>query len=160
MTMRGTAFALVAVLLTAAPSFPAHAGENVWYSVFVPGWGQVRAGHYGRGSLFLSAEIVSLTTLMISDIQYNRAVEQYDRARSAYVHASYIGDAVSDYNLMRSKWDSADELYGIRRAALWTAVGVWALNIADMALLDRRGEPPLAFETRPGGFLVTASLSF
>ncbi|HVO76404.1 MAG TPA: hypothetical protein VMT60_00330, partial [Candidatus Bathyarchaeia archaeon] len=71
-------FLTVSVLLAVA-SVDAYGGENVWYSVFVPGWGQERSGHYGRASLFLSAELVSLTTLVISDIQYDRSVEQYSR---------------------------------------------------------------------------------
>jgi hypothetical protein len=29
-----------------------------------------------------------------------------------------------------------------------------------MILFDEKGEPPLSFEARPGGFLVTGSLSF
>jgi hypothetical protein len=148
------------VVLVVLGSLEAYGGENVWYSVFVPGWGQVRAGHYGRGSLFLSAELVSLAALAISDIQYSRAVDQYDRARASYLNATYIGDAVSEYNLMRSHWDSAETLNGYRQAALYTAIGVWAVNIVDMILLDEKEEPPLSFNVRPGGFLVTGSISF
>ena len=153
-------FLLVMFFLVALASFDAYGGENVWYSVFVPGWGQVRAGHYGRGSIFLSAEIVSLTTLAISDIQYNRSVEQYERARALYLHATYIGDAVQEYDLMHARWDSAEKLHGYREKALYAALGVWAVNVVDMILFDEKGEPPLSFEGRPGGFLVTGSISF
>ena len=126
----------------------------------VPGWGQVRAGHYGRGALFMSGELVALTTLMIADIQYNRAVEQYDRAKASYVHASYIGDAVEEYALMHEHWDSADNLQRKRQTAIYAAIGIWAVNVVDMILFDSHEEPPLSISARPGGILVTGSLSF
>jgi hypothetical protein len=158
--MRKTALFVLVILLGVFAVHDVGAGENIWYSIFVPGWGQVQAGHYGRGALFLSAELVSLTTLAIADIQYNRSVEQYDRARASYLHASYIGDAVTEYNLMHSRWNSADELHGYRQAALYAAIGVWAVNIVDMVLFDAREEAPLSFEVRHGGFLVAKSFSF
>jgi hypothetical protein len=158
--MRKHVFVLVLITVCALASTGARCGENVWYSSVVPGWGQVRAGHYGRGSLFMSGEIVALTTLMISDIQYHRAVERYDRAKAAYLHASYIGDAVDEYTLMHEHWDDADKLQGYRRAALYTAIGIWAVNIVDMIVFDSKGEPPITISARPGGFIVTGSLSF
>lgn len=158
--MRKPVLFLLVMLLVALASLEAYGGENVWYSVFVPGWGQVRAGHYGRGSVFISAEIVSLTALVISDIQYNRAVEQYNRARALYLHATYIGDAVQEYDIMHARWNSAEKLHDYRAAALYAAVGVWAVNVVDIILFDEKGEPPLSFEGRPGGFLVTGSISF
>jgi hypothetical protein len=158
--MRKPVLFLFVMLLVAFASFEAYGGENLWYSVAVPGWGQVRAAHYGRGSIFLSAELVSLTTLLISDIQYDRSVEQYNRARALYLHATYIGDAVQEYDQMHAKWNSAERLHDYRQTALYAALGVWAVNVVDMILFDEKGETPLSFEGRPGGFLVTASISF
>ncbi|MCX5752603.1 MAG: DUF5683 domain-containing protein [Candidatus Krumholzibacteria bacterium] len=151
---------LLIIAVSVLASTEARSGENVWYSIAVPGWGQVRAGHYGRGALFLSGELVALTTLAIADIQYNRAVEQYDRAKASYLHATYIGDAVDEYALMHERWDSADNLYGIRQTTLYVAIGVWAINVVDMIIFDSKEEPPLSISARPGGFLVTGSISF
>lgn len=136
------------------------AGENTLYSVLFPGWGQIRTGHYGRGALFMSGELVALTTLAIADIQYDRTVDQYDRAKEDYLGASYIGDAVDAYELMNDRWNSAEDLYGTRQAALYAAIGIWVVNIADIILFDGEGEPPLSISARPGGFLVTGVLSF
>jgi len=97
---------------------------------------------------------------MISDLQYDRSVEQYDRAKAAYLSATYIADAASEYLLMRDHWDSADNLYGIRQMALNAAIGIWVVNIVDIVFFDENEEPPLSFEVRPSGFLVTGSLSF
>jgi hypothetical protein len=151
---------LLIIAVSALASIEAHSGENVWYSTLVPGWGQVRAGHYGRGALFMGGELVALTTLMIADIQYSRAVEQYDRAKASYLHATYIGDAVGEYTLMHERWKSANDLYGIRQTALYAAIGIWAVNVVDMIFFDPAEEPPLSISARPDGFLVTGSFSF
>lgn len=158
--MRRIAPIVFIIAVSVLASAEAQSGENVWYSTLVPGWGQVRAGHYGRGSLFLSGELVALTTLAIADIQYNRAVEQYDRAKASYLHATYIGDAVDEYTIMHDRWDSANDRYGVRQTALYTAIGIWAVNIVDMILFDSEEKPPLSISARPDGFLVTGSLSF
>ena len=151
---------LLVIAVSVLASTEAQSGENVWYSTLAPGWGQVRVGHYGRGALFLSGELVALTTLMIADIQYSRAVEQYDRAKASYLHATYIGDAAGEYTLMHERWDSANNLYGIRQTALYAAIGIWAVNVVDMILFDPEEKPPLSISARRDGFLVTGSFSF
>ncbi len=156
---RFTAAMLVAAALTGAAA-EAHAGENLWHSVFLPGWGQSRAGHYGRAALFAGGEVLSLLALAIGDVQYDRAVEQYDRAKAAYLASDYIGDAIDEYDLMLEKWDDAESLQRYRQIALGAAIGVWVVNVVDIALFDERREPPLALAPRGDGFTVTASLSF
>jgi hypothetical protein len=158
--MRRIVLFLLIIAVSAFASIEARGGENLWCSALVPGWGQVRAGHYGRGSLFMSGELVALTTLAIADIQYNRSVEQYDRAKASYLHATYIGDAAGEYTLMNERWKSANDLYGIRQKALYAAVGIWAVNVMDIIFFDSDGEPPLSISARSDGFLVTGSLSF
>ena len=151
---------LLVIALSVLASTEARGGENVWYSAMVPGWGQVRAGHYGRGGLFMSGELVALTTLVIADIQYDRAVEQYDRAKASYLNATYIGDAVYEYALMHERWNSAEDLNGLRQTALYAAIGIWAVSVVDMIIFDSKAEPPLSISARRDGFIVTGSLSF
>jgi hypothetical protein len=158
--MRIVVIAVAFAVLACSVPVNAYAGENVWYSVFVPGWGQINAGHYGRGALFLSAELVSLSALGVIQLQYNRTVEQYDRAKAAYLAAQYIGDAAQNYDLMRRKWNDADELYRYRTTAIAAALGVWAVNVVDMVLFDEKGSPPLSMELGPDGFRVAGSISF
>lgn len=158
--MRRIVLFLLIIAMSALASTEGRSGENMWYSTLVPGWGQVRAGHYGRGALFMSGELVALTALAIADIQYNRAVEQYDRAKGSYLHATYIGDATGEYALMHERWNSANDLHGIRQTALYTAIGIWAVNMADMIFFDADREPPLSVSARSDGFLVTGSLAF
>jgi len=158
--MRRLVLFVLVIALSGIAATEAFAGENALFSVLVPGWGQVRAGHYGRGSLFLGGELVALTTLVVSDIQYDRAVEQYDRAKAAYLNASYIGDAREQYDSMIEQWDRAEDMHGIRQKALYAAIGVWAVNVVDMILFDAKGDAPLTISARSDGFLVTGSLSF
>ena len=151
---------LIVLLLMFSTGVNAADRENLYYSLVFPGWGQVKSGHYAKGSLFLGAELVSLLSIAAPQIQYNRAVEQYDRARTGYLNARYIGDAVYNYNLMRTKWDDAERLYGYRKALIGTAIGVYIFNIVDMVFFSREERTPLAFSMDGEGFLVTTGFSF
>ena len=158
--MKRFVVAVLAIATLAAAAGGARAGENVWYSALFPGWGQTRAGDYGRGVLFAGAEVASLTVLVISDIQYDRAVEQYDRARAAYLGASYVGDREEQQAIMLAKWDDAESLNRYRNYALGAAIAVWALNVVDRIAFDRTTEPPVVLESRPGGFALAYVRSF
>ncbi len=150
----------VACAVGSAPA-GARASQNIWYSIFVPGLGQIESGHYGRGGLFLGAELVSLSALGIIHLQYDRAVDEYDGAKAEYLNARFIGDAVTSFDLMHKKWNDANELYRWQTAATVAAIGVWAVNIVDMALFDKADDRPLlSMEPRQGGFLVTGTVSF
>ena len=157
--MRKTVLVVV-VLLFSASSLQAAGGEGIWYSVLFPGWGQIRSGRYVRGSLLVSLELISLTSLVVANIQYNRAVEQYDRAKTNYLKASYVGDAYQSYNQMHEKWDDAERLNKYRKVLAGAALGVWAIGIADM-LWGKDTEPPnLSLEVRGEDFLITKTFSF
>ncbi len=152
--------AVLAVIVGSTPVI-ASGNENIWYSVFVPGLGQMESGHYGRGSIFLGAELLSLSALGIIHLQYDRTVDQYDRAKDEYLNARFIGDAQTAFALMNQKWEDADDLYKWQNVALGAAIGVWAVNIVDMVVLDRKDSRPLlSMEPRPGGFLVFGTVSF
>jgi len=134
--------------------------ENVYYSVLFPGWGQLKAGHYGKGSLFVSAELVSLVSLAITQIQYNRAVEQYEDARKRYLNSTYIGDAVGDYQLMREKWDDSERLYKYRNALIGTAIGVYVFNIIDVVFFCEDKRTPITLQINNQSFIVSTGFSF
>ncbi len=153
---------LVAVVLLIVTSTAADASDsgNVIYSVIFPGWGQIRTGRYGRGALLISAEFISLTALLVSDIQYDRAVEQYERAQAFYLNAQYIGDAHEYYDTMLEKWDDAEQLNKYRSVLFGTAVGVWAIGIIDMLMGGDDGEPPVTLDVTHDGFTVTKTFSF
>jgi hypothetical protein len=157
--MRNALLIAVAVSVLAAGAADAAGSGDLLYSVLFPGWGQMRAGRYGRGALLVSAEIISLTGLLMADIQYDRTVEQYDRARARYLTASYIGDARASYDTMLEKWDNAENLNRYRNAFLGAAIGVWAIGVVDM-MWGGGGEPPVTLNVSRGGFIVARSFSF
>jgi hypothetical protein len=153
---------LFAAVLAAVAVMPSDAsgGEGLVYSVIYPGWGQVRTGQYGRGIMFAGAELVSLLGLFVSDIQYSRVVEDYDSARSAYLTADYIGDADYYYARMNDKWDDAERLNGYRNAFLGAAIGIWIINIIDMAIGDGDDSPALSMSVSGGTVRVSKGFAF
>ncbi len=158
--MRNVIILMTALLVVGSTPVDAAETGDVIYSVLFPGWGQIRAGRYGRGALLVSAELITLTGLMMADIQYDRAVEQYDRARAFYMNAQYVGDARHYYDTMNEKWNDAEDLHTYRNILLGTAIGVWAVGIVDMVWGGDDDGPPLSLDVSSGGFTVSKTFSF
>ena len=154
-----TMIAAAFIVILLAPS-AAISGEGIVYSVIYPGWGQIRSEQYGRGILFAGAELVSLVGLFVRDIQYNRAVDDYNAARTSYLGAEYIGDAVYHYDRMNEKWDDAERLHNYRNAFLGAAIGIWAINIIDMAIGDDKDTPDLSLSVSGGTVFVSKVFAF
>lgn len=150
------AFLLVVLSLACEAS----ASDKIICSAIYPGWGQIRSGEYGRGMIFAGGELLSLLGLFISDLQYSRAVEDYDAARAAYLTADYIGDAEYHYDRMMEKWDDAENLQTYRNAFLGAAIGIWVVNIVDMAIGDGEDSPGLSLSVDNGAFFVTKGFAF
>ncbi|MBD3178695.1 MAG: hypothetical protein GF417_03335 [Candidatus Latescibacteria bacterium] len=134
--------------------------ENTYYSVLFPGWGQMKDGRYGKGTLFMGAELVLLTGVLMSNIQYDRDVDQYEEASAAFRSATYIGDKLNYNRQMMDRWDDADRMDTYRKVLAGAAVGVWLLNIADMVWSEDQKVKPVTLDVREDGFLVTKSFSF
>ena len=147
---------LVALSITGDAS----ASDKIIYSALYPGWGQIRSGEYGRGMIFAGGELLSLVGLFISDLQYSRAVEDYDSAKAAYLNADYIGDAEYYYDRMLDKWDEAESLQAYRNAFLGAAIGIWVINIIDMSIGDDDEPPGLSLSVDRGSFFVTKGFTF
>jgi len=148
----------ISVTVTSSGSY---GGENLYYSVLFPGWGQMKDGRYGSGTLFMGTELILLTGVLMSNIQYDRDVEQYEDARAAFRTAVYIGDKMDYHREMMDKWDDADRMDTYRKVLAGAAVGVWAINIVDMMWRgEDRNTQPVSMEVRGEGFLITKSFSF
>ncbi len=150
----------ILVILISAGSLQAAQAEDVVYSVLFPGWGQLRTGRYTRGTLLMGVEMITLTGLAVANIQYDREVEAYDRAKLLFNSATYIGDARMYYDQMVEKWDAADNLNKYRKVFVGAAVGVWVVGVADMIWGKDPSNPPISLEMRGDGFLVAKSFSF
>jgi len=151
---------LCTLLLAVSLACGASASEKIIYSAIYPGWGQIRSGEYGRGMIFAGAELASLMGLFISDLQYSRAVEDYESARDAYFAAEYIGDAEYYYDRMREKWDDAENLNTYRNAFLGAAIGIWVINVVDIVIGGDDELPGLSLGSGNGAFFITKGFAF
>ena len=158
--MKIGAIALALLLVLALLPADVLAGEEIVYSVLYPGLGQLRSGQYGRGILFSGGELLSLIGLFISDLQYSRAAEEYTSARAAYFASDYIGDADYYFDRMNKKWDDAERLNNYRNAFLGAAVGIWVVNIIDIAVGNDREEPVLSMTVGDGVVFLTKGFAF
>lgn len=158
--MRNVFLIALIIMLITSQSIEAAEKDDILASALFPGAGQIRSRRFGRGSLFVSLEVVSLVSLLMTDIEYNRAVEQYENARTEYLDATYIGDALSSYNEMNKKWDDAENLDKYRKILVGTAVCVWAVSMADIIWGRDVDQPAISLQLKKDGFIVSREISF
>lgn len=151
---------MVGLLFTAPAQVHAAEAEDVIYSVLFPGLGQFRSGRNTRGTIFMGVEMLAIWGLGVTNIQYDREVESYENAKALYESSTYIGDAKFYYDQMVDSWESADDLHGYRKLLAGAAIGIWAVNVADMLWGPEAGTPPLSLEVRQDGFMVCKTFSF
>ncbi|MFO7914255.1 MAG: DUF5683 domain-containing protein [Candidatus Krumholzibacteriales bacterium] len=151
---------LLILILAAGFTSNGYCRENTYYSVIFPGWGQMRDGRYGKGTTFMGAELVLLTGVLMSNIQYDRDVEQYEDAAALFRNATYIGDKLYYHQQMMDRWDDADRMDTYRKLLAGAAAGVWIINIVDMIWSEDRRVKPVSLDIKEDGFLITKSFSF
>ncbi|MCD6380348.1 hypothetical protein J7M07_07900 [bacterium] len=76
---------LILFFSSAGYSAPA---EGIVYSALFPGWGQMKTGRYGRGTLFMGTEVIALAGIAIANIQYDRGLEAYERSIQFFRNAT------------------------------------------------------------------------
>jgi hypothetical protein len=134
--------------------------EGIVYSTLFPGWGQMKTGRYGRGTLFMGTEIIALTGIAIANIQYDREVEAFERSSQLFKIATYIGDIEYYNNQMKENWESADRTDTYRKVLVGAAIGIWAINLIDMIWGHNAEEIPISMEIKKSEFLITKSFRF
>jgi hypothetical protein len=95
----------------------------LWRSALIPGWGQWYRGDRAWGAGYLGAVALS------GGISYYY-LTQGNSSYAAYQNATSASDATNLYNQTLSN-DSLHQAFG------YTAVGLYALNLADAALIGR-----------------------
>jgi hypothetical protein len=148
------------ILVVVSLACDVSASDKLVYSMLYPGWGQIRSGEYGRGMIFAGGELLSLVGLFIADLQYNRAVENYESARALYLAADYIGDAEYYYGRMLEKWDDSENLNTYRNAFLGAAIGIWVVNVVDIMIGRDEDLPGLSLSVDNGAFFITKGFAF
>ena len=151
---------LLIFIMAAGFTSSGYCRENTYYSVLFPGWGQMRDGRYGKGSLFMGAELILLTGVLMSNIQYDRDVEQYEDVSASFRSATYIGDRLYYHQQMVDRWNDADRMDTYRKVLAGAAAGVWIINIVDVMWGEDQKVKPVSLDINENGFLITKSFSF
>lgn len=150
--MRSMKIITVAALITVLAAASVQAGgvdSSLLRSLLFPGSGQAQQGHYTRAALFAAGGVVGGVGVFITQIHYNRAVEDYDRARARYADLAdrlddgqlvRYEDITSTYDAMQSAYDQADTRYAWRNFFLGTLITAYTLNIVD--ILMNPGDTP------------------
>jgi len=143
-TKRATAAVLTVFFVTSIAS-PAAAVDSVLLSALLPGLGQVQDGHYGRGTAFAAAAIISVTGLFATEINYARSAERYNNSKRDYLYYQTaiddgrvvkIDDVNATYAAMEDGWNDAEDDAKWRNVFLGALIGVYALNLVDILLSE------------------------
>jgi len=134
--------------------------EEIVYSAIFPGWGQIKSGRYGRGTLFMAMEVVALTGIVVANIQYDRDIEALESSRALFENATYIGDAQYYNDQMKKNWEDADRMNTYRTVLTGAAIGIWSLSMIDMIWGDDPENIPISMKINKNEFFITKSFKF
>lgn len=144
--MRGIRITVIAILFICLAAVCTQAGtvdSSLLRSLLFPGSGQAHEGHYTRAALFAAGGIIGGVGVFISQVHYNRAVEDYERERAGYAAlADKIDDGAlvhyeeisSTYSAMQTAYDQADTRYAWRNFFLGTLITAYTLNLVDILM--------------------------
>jgi TolB-like protein len=130
--------------------------DAVFRSLVVPGWGQFYNRQPVKGAAVAAAEGLVLAGAAYLQLQGMRAEDDYHRrSSSGDLGANPSSRAAS----LRRK---AERSYRGRNALLWSALGIWALNVADAWYSGVDGEKLVTTAAVPleGGLGVAVAARF
>ncbi len=100
-------------------------------SLFIPGWGQFYSDQKGKGYFFLLMTAAAGAAVLITDNEYKYRRDLYYDAYNRYQAASTIEERNALYPELRSKKKDAYDAETGRMIAIYTAAGIWGLNLID-----------------------------
>ncbi len=93
-------------------------------SLIFPGWGQIHEKKYFKGILFLTAELIAITSAVINNRKGNRSFNKY-RSSIIVDDAVYYRDETERFDRQRNLFIAA-------------GIGVWIINMADIYLFRKK----------------------
>lgn len=167
--------AFVAVAVIAATSAPAFAIDSaIVRSILFPGAGQAQNGHYTKAALFATAAVITAAGLLVTDVNYDRSVEDLDNLKAQY--AGYVADFqagrlvlqsdLSDtYTAMEDALKTADDRRTWRNTFLVALLATYTLNLVDVIMSkpdtgEIEDASSLSIEMRGADVMVVKSFSF
>jgi hypothetical protein len=164
---------LFAFGLVTASVGPVAADSALVKSLFIPGIGQANKGHYNRAAVFAASAVLSGAGLFLSQIQYNRSVDDYNNHKRVYVGypEALEGGAIISYSEIQFTYDemtraynTADDRIVWRDTFLVALIATYAFNIIDVIRLkEDTGEvtDPVSVQmTGANSFRVVKTFNF
>lgn len=132
--------------------------ESKWLPVIrsavFPGSGQISQGRYWQGVVFGGLAIVSVTGLIVADINYQRTKEDIDSKVQAYNTTTSADEAFELFQSFPALSDQEESRWTWRQAFVVGVVAVWAVNLIDVFLVGpKESEPFLEPEVEPSAKL-------
>jgi|GEM_PF-2048219 len=129
------------ITVPAAPVAQARGGLNFAFNVLVPGRGQAQRGRYTRAAILGGGAVAAWAGLMVTQIDYNRAVDEFNAASTTYNgyrNRLSAGEIVAQMDIddtwteVNRSFQSADHRYTVRNLFIGGVVLVYALNFVDL----------------------------
>ena len=117
--------------------------DALWRSAIVPGLGQYHAKKRKSGFFFMLAEFIVVVSLLGTHWEYSDAIEQYHNHNETYRKALSQHKIAETQDLVADSIDKIELLKDQRKTVLFSAVGIWAVNVVHAALI-RPPEPSVA----------------
>lgn len=163
---------VVALVGSMMPGMALAKTSAVIRSLLLPGTGQAHEGHYTKAAVFSGAAIISGAGLFVSQVQYNRAVDDFNSAQDQYntqladwQNGGVLSSTLlnTDYAAMQNASDEADTRLKWRNFFLGTLVATYTLNLIDV-LVSKPHDPETAMrytvEANPKRVLLIRSFRF
>ncbi len=131
----------VLALALALPAAPARAGAGRVLDFLVPGRAQAREGRTGRAVLLGGIAVVSVAGLGVTTLNYDRAVEEYEDARTRYRDLGRAlsrgevvawSDITGTWAQMQSALDRSDSRYTTRTVFVGLVAAVYVANAVEL----------------------------
>ena len=177
-SLRNLTVAVGAVVLLAAMASPGRADRGAGElipALLLPGYGQASEGHYTKSAVFAGITVAGWIGLFATQINYNRAVEQYDLSKSIYTGFGNTlasggvvlsSDITAGFTEMANAWDTAERRYTQRNIFAGALIAVYALNALDVLLSEPdtgeriSEEPAVTLDFQHDGVMVIKSFRF
>lgn len=116
--------------------------SGVFYSTFIPGTGQIYAGH-AKGYGILTLQLLTAGAAYYYVDQHSAKVEEYKQAREAYEIPNSVYQ--SDIDAARTKMDKAyaesEDMKNFRDIAILSAAVVYLYNMIDITFISDFPKP-------------------
>ncbi len=137
-------------------------------STLFPGWGQHYLDKRFKGGAISFAMIGLTLSSLVSDYQYDRAVDRYKRALRDYNTAKREEDRLALEGKVQDKEKKADDSYRHRNALLWMTGTLWTYNILDALIFFPSfqqvgydlGTPVISLDLEKGIPLLRLTINF